>query len=395
MFKNRCARWAISLILLAVSVHHHALAGANPTEAGQNIQNELSLQEEILEQILSHYDKNGILGTQRITGHYIAGFGILFESLNRASALAMLDRLRYRAGAIRRYRWDDDSGLLVSKSAESDDKRKTEIKKRMDQNINNLHQAVYEFLADYFSLSSLLKSGERVTIYLDLNTAPELAVTLDSDQARAMLPAALQATLPMRDLVNFRKKKLSPAALKKKIKMERIFSKSDDYSYKILTRILSRSLGTLQSAEGRSNKIDVSYLKFRDFGVLFFLESNMLGFAVPAPPSAPSGGRASGYSSETLAAILNENNPHQEETNKKLITGFKDQLSEIIGKYASNLEDIKTDQWVLASVRMDGFAQPQTRFILKVLKKDIDEYASQRITLKQFKARIKIFDEGL
>jgi hypothetical protein len=379
---------SIKLIIIAAMMIHINLFAFQKVETIDHLlKKELDIQEKILEQILSHHDKNKYIPERDIKGHYIDQYGIVFLVPSPKFGFDYLKTLHaYMPITAPKYEWSQEEASIIKIESKVTKADSLKAKKRVDAIIGSVHAMVFEFLADYFSTVKSLKADENVCVYLRLNLRPKIPIKVDEIFIDSVIPIAIKASVVMDDLRKYRRGKINERELDKKISFDLFYPDNDSYNYDILSEVFETGLNNIGDEENRKLDIATTYIYLKNYGLLFFLNAKH-DFLLYSRDTWPS--LVFGY--ESAAEALREGRSRereasaQNEKNEVFITELRNEIIEIIGQYGHTLDEIQDHESIVILVNMGATfgTRLDSKFAIRMLKKDIVAFNKEKIPLKK------------
>jgi len=383
----------ISIILLTFILTISITAKDTGPKTGiisEDLRHELKTQEVILERIIKHYDKNRIINHYNITSYYIENFGALFE-LQRfpTSESNIFNQFGTPDNRNKtKYIWSEDKNAIVKFESKHSIDDSLQVIKMVDSYVQDIHLAVFEFFADYMNPVNWLKENEKVCVHFDLNLYRKIPKEYNRAMVENIVPLSIQASVSTGDIKLFQKGELSIDQFDKQIKIEKILMNAQSYNYNILGDVIESTARSVKEGKERPFSLYTTSIKISDLGVLYFLVAQ----------------HKSERSFNDVGSIfeylfgMNSDDEEMDENDifEKSFNELKTRLATSVGQYAHQLKDLNENQWIVLLANIgSNYGGFKSRFVMKIQKKNVDQYENNMISLEEYLKHIEIYEDEL
>jgi hypothetical protein len=382
----------IRIIFLLLVLTTTILAFKSGSQNGiisEDLRHALNTQEAILETIIKHYDKNRIIAHHNVVSYYIENYGILFEVQRfPTSEIDLFDQFGEHAAQGRtKYAWSEEKNAIIKYEVKHSKKDSVQVIKLVDEYLQDLRVAIFEFFADYISKVNWLTENEKVCIHLDIKINRKIPKEFDRTMIEKFVPVSLQASIKVADLKDFQMGNLTIEQLDRKIKFDKILVDPQSYNYKILGDVIVSTVKSIKSGNVRPFTIYTTSFNIADLGVIYFLVTQH---------------HSTGYSNniinffEQLLGDRSEKETYGDRQDKfsSLLKEFRHRLAKSVGQYAHKLDNLNENQWIVLLVNIGGnYDSFKSRFVIKIQKKHVNDYAENNISFEEFEEHVEFYDE--
>lgn len=338
---------------------------------GQDLLNNIEIMETVLDKLIMPNKAQFHFFGSNTKGYYLMNYGVIFNvsySLFNQRVISIdLDR-RLRSGK--------NNYIFV-------DEAQDEGTGELDNEIEKLKQSMVRFLGEWTSALSDLNPDEKVTVIIDFNGfLPSFKDVFDYSTQQLIV------SVPIKEITNYRKGKLAREEFANRIIFDEVKSVDEDIS--IISNVIQTSLQHSDRKKSHGIAGDVKGIYFKGYGVIFFTDVSF-NFGAQAYK------RALTIYTDALKkgkqrSITVENFSDEPGQTKKDIEKIEQKMIQLISNYGHNLRALQPDEWVEIAINFKGIPvkEKYSKSILKVQKKNIDDYKRDRIKFDQFKKRVNI-----
>ena len=333
----------------------------------EELLNNIEIMETVLDKLMTPEKSRMHFFGNDTKGYYLMNYGIIFN-------------VSYSIFSRRLISIDLDSRFMESDYFvvnEKTGKRSEKFEKKMDQLKNTLAR----FLGEWTSALATMKPDEKVAIIVDFNR-----LSLNFPASNAFSPQQLIASVPIREITNYRRGKLSRDQFKDKIIFDEV--KSTDEEIAIVSNVIETSLGHVGKKKNFNWSGNVKGVYFKGYGVIFFTDLSYGSIAFKNAFTKYSRAlKKSKGRTITFESISNQSGNQQ-----KGVEELEQKLIRIVSNYGHNLSILQPDEWVEIAVNFRGMPAKgnYSKSVLKVQKKIIDDFNKERITYDQFKKQVRV-----
>jgi len=334
----------------------------------QELLNNMEIMETVLDKLINPQKSHLNLFSSHTKGYYLMNYGIIFNVsyslFNRGIVSINLDKRMKK----------NNNYILV-------DEENEEVTNDFDKEIEKLKNTLTKFFADWTPMLSNMKPDEKITVILDFNGFfPTVKNTYDYSAHQ------LIASVPVETITKYRKGRIAREDFKKKIDFDDVKTVDEDIS--ILSNVIETSLKHPDKNAKFSWSGDVKGTYFKGYGVIFFTD---LSFSTGAYRNAitfynealkKSKGRS--FTIESTSSTPADQEKNVEKIEQKLI--------HLMSNYGQSLRSLQPNEWIEIAINFKGMhvMDKYSKSILKVQKKNIDDYKREKIKYDQFKNMVKI-----
>ncbi len=327
--------------------------------------------------------ESSFYSNQNAKGMHIPGNGVIFNMGN-----SMYGSTFFEVLSVRETRIDGSS------EKEEEELNPDELNKK---NKENLRAKSKEFLANYGSLLSELKSGEKVMLNLDFSVISDRSKESTSDSRVAFMgPRAnkkrMQSSISYKTISDFTSGKISLDQAMNAVEIKIVEDVDKDMTdAKILAGILDDLLQS--SIDGKfKRRSPTAWTYFDGFGIMFNIQ-----MATKASSSIVLRGWTGDLANSAVTVKRDDEKAKQDE---ELLKGmeeaypeFENMLKENIVQYGRTLRSLKDGESIIINVDFGGVyteSKIPRSIRMVVPKSTIDAYAKGQKSLEQVKKEIDI-----
>jgi len=335
---------------------------------------DIEIMETVLDKLL--YSKTAaplFLYHQNAKGFYLMDYGVVFNvtyshSFGEPVATQIL---------IEKLRQSTKGNQVIFEEMEKVGK-KVDQKSSDDNTIDELKKKITHFLSAYTSSLRNLKKDDRVSVVVDFNGS-----SLGQLKFRSKFPSQLIATVENSDLLKKRRGQLSDKSFSDKIKFRQMAAPEEDIS--ILGNVIKTSLEHPNMSKKFSLIGDVKGIRFEGHGVVFITNINW--------------GVGDYYrffvGEQTLRGQLSFKTKEGDDpkASEQDVKNFERKIISAISNYGHTLKNLRPDDWIELAVNYKSAipGKPYSKSIIKVQKKNIDDYYRDKTNFEQFEKHVQIF----
>ncbi|RMF57659.1 MAG: hypothetical protein D6743_18655, partial [Calditrichaeota bacterium] len=198
----------------------------------------------------------------------------------------------------------------------------------------------------------------------------------------------LEVTALRRDIIDYRKGKLTDAQFRKRISFhEKGEDKITSRNMAVMAKILDTALGQEHhqafSSDGETRG---TYLK--GLGALFFMHASLQGQYSVLPLFSQLHRTKSGHAAVVRAGEAEE---ESEADLEEMYHTFRDDVLEVIADYGHTLRKLAPTEYVAVSVDLSGPLPGQgvpRGFLVSAQKRELDKYSRGQLTLAQLRDKV-------
>ena len=280
-------------------------------------------------------------------------------------------------------RYNLKKGLKYSK------KDSVKVIQLVDEYLQDLRVAIFEFFADYISKVNWSNENDKVCIHFDIKINRKIPKEFDRTMIENIVPISLQASIKIADLKDFQMGNLTIEQLDRKIKFDKIMVDPQSYNYKILGDVIVSAVKSIKSGNVRPFTLYTTSFNIADLGAIYFLVTQH---------------HSRGYSNniinffEQLLGDRSEKETNGDKQDKfsSLLKEFRHRLVKSVVQYAHKLDNLNENQWIILLVNIgENYGSFKSRFVMKIQKKHIDDFAENKISYKEFEEHVQIYEEEI
>lgn len=363
------------------------------------MQRDLDIMESVLNKLLKPSSFEWGLWRSKTQGVYFEGYGVVFQVDYGGNQMYVLSTSKLEQSL----RQAEDKLLELESRPKAEDvvvvKAKDELeemesKTSMAERLENLKEQLIEFLGSYADAIGQLDDADRITVLVNqdkdklFNVFPEPVQRTGQHQT-----SMLEASVKKSDIVAFRRGRINENTFRKRVTFrerseEDGMKKNLDIMAEIMEKALSKKYHKEFGAENMSRGVHLEGL-----GVLYFMKAvlnqKMLGSPIHFYVDEYLKG-------QEVRIIRNEREQKSKKKLRQVLDEFKNALTEVVGDYGHTLRSLKPTEYVVVAVDFNdlwsiGNYEPN-RFIMKVQKKDLDEYNRGDLKLAEFRKKVEFLE---
>lgn len=338
---------------------------------GQNLRNNIEIMETVLDKLIMPQKAQFHFFGSNAKGYYLMNYGVIFNV-----SYSLFNQRMISIDLDRRLRSGKNNYIVVDEEQEED-------AGQLENEIEKIKQSMVRFLGEWTSSLGDLEPDEKVTVIVDFNGFfPTFGEVFDYATRQLIV------SVPIKEISNYRKGKLDREEFANRVVFDEVKSVDEDIS--IISNVIQTSLQHTDRKTGTGVAGDVKGIYFKDYGVIFFTDVSF-GFGAQAYKKAltiySDALKKGKQHSITVENLLDE--PGQTD---KEIEKIEQKMIQLISNYGHNLRALQPDEWVEIAINFKGISikEKYSKSILKVQKKNIDDYQRDRIKFDQFKKRVNI-----
>ncbi len=343
--------------------------GVSGQQSDNTLINDVEIMETVLDKIISPQRGSiNILGSNS-KGFYLKGYGVIFN-VSHSSA----NRQIFSFTSNGRSGTDENEIIVVG---EGNKKNETEV----GDELKSLKEALYRFYGDWAPAFKNLPNDERVTVIVDFNgffSNWYRAQIDDSDESFRQLIASAQ----MNDIVNYKREKINLTEFKKKIDFDKVQTIDEDIS--IMSNVIQTALQRRNNDINLSTSEAVKGIYLKGYGAVFITNLS------PAAQSVQMYLRS--LYKDGARTVTMENNVDKGHLSKEHLHKVEDKMIRVLSNYGHTLRSLKNDEWLEVALNLRGtfFNEDYSKSILKIQKKNLDDFNKDKINYNQLKKQFKI-----
>jgi len=335
--------------------------------------------------------KNRIINHYNVASYYIENYGALFE-LQRFPTSEMNLFNQFGAPDNRsktKYIWSEEKNAIVKFESKHSKEDSLQVVKMVDNYVQDIHLAIFEFFADYMSSVNWLKDNDKVCVHFDVNLYRKIPKEYNRAMIENIVPLSLQASVTIAEIKKYQKGNLSIEEFDKKIKIDKILINPQSYNYNILGDVIESATKSIKEGKERPFRLYTTSIKIPDLGVLYFLVAQ----------------HHTGRSFNDVGSIFeylfgrnsdDEDSMDEADLFKNSLNQMKTRLATSVGQYAHKLNDLDENQWIILLVNIGrNYGGFKSRFVIKIQKKYIDQFEHNMISLEEYLKHVEIYEEEL
>ena len=354
----------ISLTSLLLFICMSSSVFAQQNDFDKELLSDIDILETVLDRLIDTNQSTVRFFGSGARGFYLMNYGVIF-SVNHSyipqkSVSVSVDHL-LRAGNQQHY--------LVQE--------KKTVENRADK-IEKLKNSLTRFLYAYAPVLSSLGNDENVSVIVDFNSYFSGYANIDDGA-----PQQIIASASMKDIKNYRKEKINKNEFAKKVSFNE--KKSMDEDITILSKVIQTSLhhGNKNASYGLAGIVKGLY--FQGYGAIFIVNLDFgtrvwnvfyKNFEKKQEQGVP---------------VINLQNI-KEEPIEDDVKEIEQKLIRMISSYGHTLKNVKPDECIEVVLNFNRVVMNDkfSKNILKVKKKDVDDFNKGKIDLNKFKKKVEI-----
>ena len=355
------------MVLLSAVLSPGKFAYTQPNLPGQELTADIEIMEIVLDKMISPDRGKLPFWGANTRGYYLADYGVIFDV-----SYSFLNRNIISYGVNQRIRIKDN--LIVVDEQQEEKQVSDEIEKDIEQ----LKKSLVKFLSSWTTALADLKPDEKVAVIVNFNGfMPSIASAMDFSTRQ------LIASVPIREIANIRKGRISLSEFEKRVHFDEEMSQDEDIS--IFSKVIQTSLEHTDQKMDFGVSGNVKGIYFNGYGVIFFTDLSFGSSLFTIYSDAFRKGRDHSFSIATQA-------PDQEATYTKRLEKVEQKLIQVMSSYGHNLKSLQPDEWVEIAINYKSIPikDNYSKSILRVQKKFIDDYNRDRLKFDQFKKMVKV-----
>lgn len=355
-----------SLLIVFFLVLSVNLLAQQPKKA---LLDDIEIMEMVLDKIITPQNRNiNILGSNS-KGFYLKDYGIIFNvnySPKTGRIISFTNDRKINS---------KENDILIVKKSTGEEKNTTQ------DEMKQIKSSITRFFCDWAPALKKLPPNEKIAIIVDFNGFfPGLYYSQFQETDAPY--QQLIASVSMKDILDYKREKISDEEFNNIITFDEIKSIDEDIS--ILSNVIQTSLEHRNKNINLSTSGDVKGIYFQGYGAIFITNLS------PAAQSVQMYLRS--FYKDGARSVTFENNVNKANLGEENLHKVEDKMIRIISNYGHTLRTLKQDEWLEIALNLRGtfFNENYTKSILKIQKKTLDDFSKEKINYDQLKKQVKI-----
>lgn len=398
MLRNSPPIWVLaiaSILFMIVAKNDIAFAQSKSKVNLSRMQRDLEIMEGVLNKLIAPSASMFGPWSIKTRGLYFEGYGVVFQTDYGGYQVHILSS----DNTVRRLKKTEKKLLELKSHLKGKVPAPSGTERELEENedglrIEALKGQIVEFLVNYADAIGQLEDSDRITVLVNLDNGswyfplPIIKHQIDEEQI-----SIVEATAKKSDLIACRRGEISEDKFKKRVifnerPQNEAMAKNLDIMANIMETALSKKYSKDFGVEGNTRAV---YLV--DLGALFFMKGDLnRGAFVPEIQIYLD----EDLEKQEIKTIQKGREQRSEKQIREALNTFQNTLLEVVGDYSHTLRTLKLTEYVVVSVDLEPSWSHResipSRFVMRVQKKELDNFNRSNIKLSELRKRVKFFE---